>query len=77
MEKELVKRMASDAGMWRSPRDSEVCSGEWDDLCRFAALIAEECAKECEAEAASVSITAYSFDGARGCARAIRRRFAP
>lgn len=60
----LVERLAREAGA------SDLQGGHGPDLERFAALVAEECAKACE------DLDAYSYDDpGSSAAAAIRARF--
>jgi hypothetical protein len=76
MDKELIERLAREAGseLWR------VCLTDRapviPDLVRFASLVAEECAKVCDGAAQDPSLGAAGREGeAEHAARVIRAKF--
>jgi hypothetical protein len=90
MDKDLIERLAREAGFRRegieffstSPdaRAAGTFKAVLDEaLVRFAALVAEECAKECDAVFAKldadVSAPYFAPAGAYDCATAIRAKF--
>lgn len=83
---DIVTRLAREAGleldgdMWFSDHSNdpmECIDVRHVDLARFAALVAEECAKVCESEADDAMRQGEGGceTGANACARAIRAKF--
>jgi hypothetical protein len=80
---ELIERLAKEAGLRKDgagyTSEYSIHSVEPDDLAKFAALIAEECAKEYEYCCAVLEVGGFINDGcsARGMAKAFRAKFPP
>lgn len=85
MTADLIERLAREAGLikeWMVLRPED-----WQGLQKFAALVAEECAKDCDHKASMQThrdnmadgckiFEAYSYQfGAEDCAHAIRAKF--
>ena len=67
MDRDLIERLAREAQVFAGP--TEQAPAWWQaNLARFAALVAEECAKVCETQ---LSTVASPYD----CAENIRERF--
>jgi hypothetical protein len=70
----LVARLAREAGAWFANDECECCHEvtftDTADLARFAALVAEECAKVCEE-----TVVAGAYRSHARLAEAIRARF--
>jgi hypothetical protein len=67
MDKQLILRLAREAGI----SETRLHFDELDDLCDFATLVAEECAKICE----DVRVPFARDDGEVLAAEAIRAAF--
>lgn len=76
MNNDLIERLASEVGVWAVPGaivpGGTSCANFNRLLARFAALVAEECAKECERIAVGLACDEV---GAEDCAEAIRAKF--
>ena len=77
MDKALIERLALEVGLTDahlSPWMTDYGYSE-DEICKFAALVAEECAKEAEKQDYEWSCSACS--AAKNSAAAIRAKFSP
>lgn len=72
MDKELIERLAKKAGIQINQAWGTCFTGNVQ-LVKFAVLVAEECAKVCEAK----SYTEIDMMGGNPHARDIRAKFAP